>query len=484
MSKKKSDFKSKYKIILNDAIVTFRDSNKKALNSNAQEYIYQVIATIGLEIESKFPSLVAENGDFKLFGRIKSPKSLSTKKQLFIDNFKKDLKTSLQSDSSDYPTQIRQLYDFYGFKFVAKNLSDTAIDQVMERVLIDILNDINKDCPNDFTEIHSIAQNFSGRANRREKIIELIDKKFNKKYPGLKEKFYDVYRHKKQSEKIKRFVEETSSLDISTITESDYYQKIIDCYSILSDLAYEESTEEIQVLQDKKNKVASKLAKLETDGKSQSLLSPDKHEKYSKRLKKLLTQIESKRTNKLDLSVNSLIIFDVLSTSEPLKRLGVKCSKDLSRTKQKRMPNGYISDFYSLDLQHGLKTELQVQSEYRFEYGERGPAAHNRMENNIKKRIFIKRPKKANQYHSWKKKQFNSLPQYFQYQGNGHIYICSALDNFKKYYYCKNRRTVQKYVDYITKHEGTESLDSDFRHFSLDSPPVLDNIDNPSHDER
>ena len=472
MKDKTSEFKEKYKIEKEKAVSKFKDENKLSLDLNALDYMCQVMATVGLEMESKFGNNIVGSDNFLLFGRRKSEKSINKKKKIAVQDYKNQLKDSIKNDKP-LPKEVRSIYDFYGFKLVCSDIYDVC--DVIEKIVIkDFLNDIIQKDPSKYEEIKKMAYNYKDiTSNTNTILVKCISEMFEEDYPNFQKRFDNIQEHKAQVVEINNFLDNTRNLDLSNTTYKEYYNKIIDCYSILEQLTYEESHEEKEKINKKIYKNIEKLEEIKEKEKENKLLPDKSLGKYEKKLNKLLLKIDKKKFNKLDLSVGSFMVFDVLMTSNQLKKLGVQYSKDPTRTKEKRMPNGYIADFYSLDLPKGLKAELQVQSGYRFEYGEKGPAAHNKMPNNLKKRTLYKTPKKKKDYFKWEKRQFKSLPQYFNYWGNGRVTLFSNLDNFRKYYDCEDPRTVSEYVKYMLKCHP-DLLFTKTRKFSLDDKSLLE----------
>lgn len=486
MSSKSKAFKESYKVnpIRTDAISKFNADSKGVLSKQTREYMYQVMATLGLEIETRFPYIFFEDDKFRLFGREKSQKSISTKKKMSIQSYNEDFKEALKNGEENLPNKIRPILDFYGFKLVCDNVKD--LDTVLSTVIYDILSDIKEISPQNYHEIRALINNNSvGTKNPLEIAVHIagaIEKDFPTKYDGLENKFETIKQQQQQAEDINQFLSDNASLDVSTMTYKDYYEKIADCYSILRALSYENCYEENQKIENKLKKAQQHLKQLGDDKSFDAPLDIDLQEEKQEKLDKLLKEIASKRTNKLDLSVGDLIIFDILQTSRQLRNLGVTYSKDPTRTKEKRTANGYVANFYSLDMPNNLTAELQIQSIYRYNYGEHGPAAHNRMENNIKKRTLYKKPKHNKGYNRWENRQFRALPKYFTYKGGGNIHIYNTLDNFRRYYDCEQQDKVTEYVQYIASH-NIKLLYTDFKRFTLTSPSVLEQEDSDKNDD-
>lgn len=450
------------------AISDFNESNKYSINPNVKHYMCQVIATIGLELENKFSDFVTfDDNNFILFGREKSEKSISNKKTFNIQQYDKSFQNALKNNTPDkIPTSIRPIYDFYAFKLVCPEIKQPR--EVINTFLLDILADIKESSPDYELYISELEKNIdSSHFNA----INFISKNFSDKYPGLKNKLIAVMDKQKIVNQTQEFLESTT-LDVSSLTLSEYYSKIIQCYHILIELSYEESVEEYVRIAQAGFRAREKLAELSENGKSNNIIGTDQNEIYSKELKELLDHISRKKSNKLDLALADLMVFDVFTTSKAIKKLGIDFSKDPTRTKHKRTPNGYIAEFYSLDMPKKLTSELQLQSFYRYTYGESGPAAHSKMENGIKKRTLYQMPKGKNEYKDWAKKQFESLPKYFKYLGHGLVQVYSTLQNFKRYYDCENPNDVQAYVKFIVEHD-IDLLDSEIVQFSLEDESVL-----------
>ena len=422
------------------------------------------MATLGLELESRFKEVVFDDEQFTLFGREKSKKSISIKKKLHISDFNKKFKRALEKEDCYVPTKIRPLLDFYAFKLVCPNIEDP--NSVIDKVLQDILDDIKNFSPSDYQDI--IAN-----VNNQNTLINLIDANFSKRYHGLKRRIDTIKVQSKEANAIQTFLDANSSIDFSSLTYKEYYQKITYCYTLLSKLAYETSFNELEYLDKKLEQIGQELEELRYAKKLELPIPEELQSEYSRHLNNLLDKVAAKRTNKLDLSVGDLMVFDVLTTSKALKDLGVKCSLDSSRTKEKRTENGYIANFYSFDMLNGLTSELQLQSKYRYEYGEHGPAAHASMDSGIKQRTLYQRPSDDKDYKEWEHKQFLALPRYFSYKGNGLVHVYNTLDNFKRYYDCEDEQEVKKYVQFISTH-NVDLLYNKFLRFHLGDLPALE----------
>ncbi|MBR3162795.1 MAG: hypothetical protein IKF17_01665 [Clostridia bacterium] len=477
MSQSNKDFKEKYKLhpVRAKAVSDFKSTSNFSFSKDVRLYMYQFMATIGLELEKKFPKIVAfDDNNFRLFGREKSEKSTDKKKELNIEDYDKSFKAVYESGNMDsLPTKVRPIYDYYAFKLVCPEIKDPQ--EVINTVIMDVLTDIQNNHSEQSSHISKLKDNISVS---HQIALDYIDANFLEEYPDLKNKIISINNEQTNANDIKVFLESTN-FDIENSTYSDYYSKIIECYQILIKLAYEESYEEYVRIAQAGIDARDELSELVSSGESDDKIDPDFYEEYSGRLKDLLEHISRKRTNKLDLALGDLMIYDVLLTSKKLKELGVDVSKDPTRTKKKRKPNGYIADFYSLDMPDGLTSEIQLQSAYRYTYGESGPAAHNKMENGIKKRTLYQMPKEKSKYKDWAEKQFKMLPKYFRYLGHGFIQVYNTLQNFRRYYDTENQEEVQTYVKYIAEHD-VDQLDSDILHFSLDDESKLINIKDDS----
>lgn len=469
MSLESENFKEKYKThpVRIQAMSNFNDVSRFSNRKDVREYIYQVMATIGLELENRFSDfIVFDDNQFKLFGREKSEKSTADKKKDNIEKFDKQFKEALESgNSSNLPTQVRPIFDFYAFKLVCPEISKPR--EVINAVFSDILTNIVKKFP----EYSSVLSEMKDKIDvSRFFAIDIIDKKFSDIYPGLKDKLLSALKEQQEATKIQEFLSSNSS-DVSSLTYSDYYSKIIECYQILIKLSYEESVEEYVRIAQGGLDAREELSEFIESGKSNQNIDPSLYEDYSNRLQELLEHISRKKTNKLDLALGDLMLYDVLTTSKALKNLGVSLSEDSTRSKKKRNPNGYIANFYSFDMPNGLTSEIQLQSLYRYTYGESGPAAHNKMENGRKKRTLYTLPKDKSKYQDWAKKQFKALPKYFRYLGHGFIQVYSTLQNFRRYYDTEKPEEVQTYVKFIAEHD-IDQLDSSILHFSLEDAPT------------
>ena len=473
MSIKGQDFKERYKVHPTRvrAIDEFKNNNNFSSRKDVRKYMYQFMATIGLELEDRFENYVSfDDNGFKLFGREKSEKSIINKKNHNIEEYDREFQEALKSNS-DLPTSVRPIYDFYAFKLVCPEIKNYNI--IISKVVLDILQDIKKN----HSEYSDYIKKLEEEPYSSYSIIfNFIDNNFGNEYPELKGKILSILNEQKSSEDVQEFLDNTNS-DVSTMTYAEYYSKLIDCNQILIRLAYEESVEEYVRIAQGGIDAKDEFSEIIRAGKSMQKISEDDYHEYSKKLQELLEHISRKRSNKLDLALGDLIIYDILNTSQKIKDLGITVSKDPSRTKKKRNPNGYIANFYSLDMPNGLTSEIQLQSLYRYTYGESGPAAHNKMENGIKKRTLYPMPIEKAEYKNWAQKQFKALPKYFRYLGHGFVQIYNTLQNFRRYYDTEKPEEVQTYVKFIAEHD-IDQLDSDILHFSLeDESPLLRNND-------
>lgn len=468
MTPSNSDFKDRYKVhpVRIQAVENFKNNSNFSISKDVRRYMYQFMATLGLELEDRFENYINfdENG-FKLFGREKSEKSVETKKIHNIEEYDSSFQKALRTNS-DLPTKVRPIYDFYAFKLVCPEIKNYNV--IISKVVLDILENIKKNHP-EYTEyIDKIQEEPYSSYNV---ILNLIDKDFSDEYPELKNKVLAILNEQKNSEDIQEFLN-TIDPDVSNMTYAEYYSKLIDCSQTLIKLAYEESVEEYVRIAQAGIDAKDTFSEMIKSGKSKMKISNNDYNEYNQKLQELLDHISRKRSNKLDLALGDLIVYDILTTSPKIKELGIKVSKDPTRTKKKRNPNGYIANFYSLDMPNGLTAEIQLQSLYRYTYGENGPAAHSKMENGIKKRTLYPMPKEKIEYKNWAQKQFKALPKYFRYIGHGFVQVYNTLQNFRRYYDSEKPEEVQTYIKYIAEHD-VDQLDSDIHKFSLDDEPAL-----------
>ena len=470
MSTSNDNFRDLYKVdtIKQTAISEFQESSSIVGRKDVRKYMYQVMATIGMELERKFSNLISfDNKEFKLFGREKSEKSISDKKKHNIDDYIKNFEKVIQSGNIELlPTQVRPIFDLYAFKLVCPEIKDPRY--VIKTVLLDVLADISANHP-EYRQIISEIKDTTDVSYFI--VVDFIDHNFSDEYPELKNKILTTINQQHKANDIKEILENLS-YDISTLTYSDYYSRIIQCYQILIDLSYDESYEEYVSLADFGLQARHEYEELLQSGESEDIIDKELQEDFDDRLQGLLSHISRKRTNKLDLSLCDLMMLDILTTSNKLKELGVSLSKDPTRTKKKRNPNGYVADFFSLDMPNGLTSEIQLQSAYRYNYGESGPAAHNKMGNGEKKRTLYKRPKDKSKYADWAKMQFKALPKYFRYIGHGFVQVYGTLDNFRRYYDTEKKEDVQTYASYIAEHDIGQ-FDSNILHFSQNDKSTL-----------
>ena len=126
--------------------------------------------------------------------------------------------------------------------------------------------------------------------------------------------------------------------------------------------------------------------------------------------------------------------------------------------------------------------EIQLQSYYRYIYGETGPAAHHKMGNGIKKRTLLPRPQEKSKYPEWAEAQFRSLPKFFAYRCKGYVEVFNTLKNFKQYYKCQDKSEVQTYVQYIASHD-IDLLEGTLLSYSKGEPSRLDSMSDERDDD-
>ena len=481
MTKKSKDFRKQYEYSYEDhpirkkAIDNFNKNNDFSTKKKARLYIYQVMATIGLELESRFDISFNDDG-FKLFGREKSQKSISDKKENNIHLYDVMFENALEN-GEELPTEVRPIFDFYAFKFVCPEVKDTK--KVLVSVVKDILDYIDENYPAYAQQILEMRKAMDVSLFVP---IDYLDRYFSDKFPNLKAKIVSVLNEQEYANTVQSFLDKCPK-DVSELTYSDYYSKIIECYNILLKLSYEESKEETDRIVCYAEAARKDFTNALENGYGHSLIDDLHYDELNKKLQTLLNHVSEKRTNKVDLSLANLMIFDILTTSKELKSLGVDYSKDPTRTKKKRNPNGYIADFFSLDMPNGLMSEIQLQSLYRYNYGETGPAAHHLMANGTKKRNLLPRPKDKEKYPEWAEKQFKSLPRFFLYKDKGYVEVFSTLKNFRQYYKCKDNSKVQTYVNFIASHD-VDLLEGKFYSFSLGEPSLLQKQEKDKTTER
>lgn len=477
MTPSNSDFKDKYKFhpVRVHAVEEFKNNSNFSISKDVRRYMYQFMATLGMELENHFQGIVDfGNNNFKLFGREKSEKSVDTKRLRNIEEYDKIFEDIYRSGNLDHlPVTVRPIYDFYAFKLVCPEITENQ--KVIRKVVLDILDDIQNKHPEYKEEIEHLKQasgvSYFGA-------LDFISKSFSEDYPDLKSKVLSINEEAKVVANIQEYLSSLNK-DVSTMTYSDYCSKIIELYQLLINLSYEESVEEYvriaQLAIDARDELTTRIE----NGSNDDVINENDIESFNNQLQELIEHISRKKTNKLDLALGDLMIFDVLHTSPKIKELGIKVSNDPTRTKKRRNSNGYVANFYSLDMLNGLTSEIQLQSVYRYLYGENGPAAHNKMENGIKKRTLYPMPKEKKEYKNWAKMQFKALPKYFRYIGHGFVQVYSTLQNFRRYYDTEKPEEVQAYVSYILEHD-VDQLDPDILHFSLDSEPVLKSLEDES----
>ena len=524
MSANNLDFKSRYHVNLDDneekavsdieisdfekkVISDFEDASKFSFSKKEKEYMYQFMATVGLELESRFPNAVNfDNNDFLLFGREKSKKSTDAKKKNNIKDFKKALKEAFDKGvtAEELPSKVRPIFDFYAFKLVCPEIENPQ--EIINTVLVDILTDISERHPEHSSNVTDLIESLKSPTvdpveqdvdsieqdvDPVEQAVDLIEQDFNEDYPYIKSTVSAILKEQENVKKTQKFIESVKLIlnsDMQNLTYTDYYSilsnhyfGIIGCYQELIALSYEESTDEHNRIAQSKINIGDEYDDFVNQTKNLNLNTQDQQfseklqellEGYNNKLQELADHISRKKTNKLDLELGNLMLLDVLYTSKQIRNLGINVSKDPTRTKKKRNSNGYIADFYSLDMPNGLTAEIQLQSLYRYIDGESGYSAHNKMGNGTKKRILVKMPEEESEYANWAKEQFVSLPKYFKYIGHGFVEVYNTLKNFRRFYDTESQEEVETYIKYIAHHD-IDQLDSSTLHFTLDDESSL-----------
>ena len=451
------------------AIEDFNKATNYTAKEKTKDFMCEVMSVIGLELEKRFPGIVRfDDKKYILFGREKSEKSTENKKRHNIALYDLQFLSALAKDDiSNLPTKVRPIFDYYAFKLICPEIDNPR--QILSVVLNDILSDIERNHPESSEQIQekkSIDSQYYYGA------YDYIIKNYPDEYPALIEKVESIFPEIKLTDSIKEFLDETS-LNLSTYTYSDYYQKLIKCYDHLISLSYKESKEEYDRLVAEADIVKQEYSQSFENGTSNDIIPEDMQEKFREELQSLLSQVDLKKSNKLDLDLGDLMLWDILLTSDTLKDLGISISNTPYRTQKKRNPNGYVANFYRLDMPNNLIFEIQIQSTYRYIYGESGPAAHNKMPNGEKKRAFIEIPQDGSGYEDWAKLQFNSLPKYFKYLGHGFVQVFSTLENFERHYDNEDPEKVKEYVRFITEHD-INLLNDKIMIFYLDEPIPLE----------
>lgn len=474
MSTKNHDFRNQYAVDMtrSKAIEDFNNSCNIPNIDNVRQFMYQFMAILGLELEAKFPNLVSfDDNHFILFGREKSKKSVEDKKKDNIKIFNQKFDNAL-ANGENVPSEVRPIFDLFAFKLVCPSVQETP--PIINKVILDILNDIQSNNPNLAGHIQNMINHLD---TNREAIIDFIDTNFSDYYPGIKERIQIILDEEENCKSIQDFIDENALIDVSTLTYSEYTSKILDAFEKMIHLSYVESYEEYTRILGMAMDEQSDFSYLERSGKSKKLISEDDIDLYSRNFNDIFDKLLMKKTNRLDLAVGDLMAFDVLSTSQAIKDIGASYSHDPSRSKHKRNSVGYVSEFYSFDFvtpdnnapkKISSYAELQLQGLFRYLYGESGPAAHKNMPSGNKKRTFVDQPENSSGFEDWAKAQFMSLPHYFKYLGHGLVQVYSTLENFQRYYDTEDPEKVKAYVRYIANHD-VSLLNGRILPFSLNS---------------
>jgi len=370
----------------------FQRDRKKAYHIGFEDNAIQTLSIIGIELERNYPDI-----QFTLFGRKKSKRSSKNKIKRRIEELKQEIR---EAEGSQEVIEVKPLYDYYGFKCIFDNIPEEYIE----------------------------------RFSRDDESISLLRAERGQTTELIEEMKVNADR-------------------IDEMTYGEFVQIARKCRERLAFLAYEESTGEVERNLQETDTLSRRVQVDET-------LNGEKIHREDVQtaqgiLNRLITKLENKRDDKIFLAIGNKIIKRILEKSELLSSHGVTISQNPDRTKPKREKNGYVSDFFGLDILGNVPCELQLQSGYRYKYGEDGPAAHCKLGNGEKERKFIKRPKVQSKksYKRFKKKTFKQVPSYFTYKGQGRVHIYDPIDNYRRYFYGENQDTVDEYVSYILEME-------------------------------
>lgn len=462
MDEDELSFKEKYKLDQSreTQIKTFKKLIKRSVNDDITEIWLKAMATINLEMEHRFAGdgitfkppiqdLQGHANTFSLIQRQKSKRSTKKKRKENIKKFKEALENE---DEGNVPENVRHIFDLYGFKLICPNLKNSQ--SVICTVVKDILADIQERFPEKYDEAQAFKDNLNymsvGMA------VDFITSNFPSQYPNLQERIDRINVEQREANEVQNFLHSFSD-DVSNLTYGDFYSLIIQCHKVLSTLSYGKPKKadgttrdqycEFDFLQDNIEKLEETLAKYRESGEAGQLIKKADFKRYSEVLKRHLDMVEKKRTNKIDLSVGDLMFFDVLTTSKALKKAGITWSDDVTRNKFKTNPNGYIANFYSLDGPNGIHAEMQVQSLYRYFYGEIGPAAHNKMPG--KKRILYS-PEKHHRKR-WFRKLTDSIAHRSICLGNGEIKVNNLQEDFYEQYKPRTGSQLEVYRRFMRK---------------------------------
>ena len=382
---------TKRKEIVKGVKKTYKQDRKRAYPKGVEDHAHQIISIIGMELERLYPEV-----EFTLFGRRKSKQSSKIK----IKNTVRDLESEFEKlgENEKKVIELRPIYDYYGLKFVVEAIPERTVREFAK----------------DDEEIRNLNQ-------MRHDIMDYL---------------YEV---------------DVESNDIHNMTYGQYATIMLRIRERLAAMAYDESVEEKKSIMNTRDTITSLI------DKNEEIKDDVIDEKYIQtaldELKQAEMELLRKKDDKIQLLIGSKMIKEIVENSSILKRHGEYLSYSPDRTKRKRTPKGYIADFYSMDVFDDINFEIQVQSSYRYEYGEKGPAAHHKMENDLKKRFFYEKPNRDGLtkkiYKKWEKKQLKPVPRYFTYKKGGRVHIYDTIDNFRRYYDCEDKRLVEEYVSFI-----------------------------------
>ncbi len=309
----------KYKTFFNDYIIKDINQMLESNNTDIKHLLEMFCASLMIELNKKFPE---PNYSIYMTYRIKSSKSKIDKLEDYIKRL----------SVSDGKVSIKDFTDLIGMRVI--------IEKIPHNV------NISKDTPN-YNEL-----------------IELKNER--KKNINLSEEYHDFY----------------SSIENNECSKFDYYKKSKELItSILGMLDDKKSSTYATELKGTYNQLlkfcTDNINMLELIGDYSSIINM---ENAGVDFSKLLDDFDSRIDSKLALELYSSTFSNIFEKSELLNSLGAKISDNDERTKYKREPSGFVSDFKGINFDgFPLNFELQLMTVNEHLSSVLGYSAHSNM---------------------------------------------------------------------------------------------------------
>lgn len=429
-------------------IEAYKKHNKdQRSDSEKDDFVYKIIATIGVELEKRFPNFFNAGSKNELYGRRKSNISYSSKQDEYIGDFEQAFSSAI-NEGTNLPKSIKPILDNFACRLVCYPLvqvsAGTTENEILENyysiintVINDFLSTIEKTSP----EYSSEAQKHKNRDthNYMNAVNFINNFSGNSLSISLSSLVQKAESHKDIILRLLNYLK-APILDTTSCTYQEWHNRMLEYYGILLNLSYQQSTDEIdKITQECQDEVETPFAIIESIGLSDQPIGAEFDSNDEEHISQLRTKsheqenairnaIFEKLTNKLDLDLLSLMFFDVINNSEDLKDLGVSISNIKGDNAIKRKPNGYISNFFILYAKElDIYLEFQIQPIYRYIAQKVGLSSHNNYksdEDTLPEELTSESVEQIIQ----------RLPSFFKYIGNGVIEKNSWFQNFQEFY--------------------------------------------------